>query len=450
MLTPPFEVIECSWPRPVEHEGGRWVSEPEWEAAAMPFRPEPRLLPVGNEVCWLIDWRAFLARGRPPLGNGYNGAFHGYHIVLRLRLRGSGRLAMFADDGCVVRRNGEVVHDDRGVHGLTRHEIEVVDGDRLEVAQWQADGEWRWGAFLESEPATLERIAATFLPYLPFVEARLTRPEGPPIKCFTNAAAPARTILSVYSMILNGYVPSEVVVYGDYQWPEPTRRLMEAAFPFARIVPVAEVEAGLAAAGGDKLITWAHQPGFVMKAAVLLFTPPTEYCCLDDDIFVLGRVDDALAAFATHEVVYMQDIDQGGGYLSVWRGVVPDRPEPLPTGRLNAGMMWLRNTYDPRQLAEWMQRIDLGALQLTWYAEQGFIAVVFSGDGYPLSRRRYLYPAQDGLPGGVTGYDYRGNPCGYALVHFAGPWAKPTDREAMLLAPEILGEMEGGGFNPIE
>jgi hypothetical protein len=449
MLMPPFEVVGCSWPRAVEHEGGRWLSEPEWEAPGMPYRPEPKLVPVGDEVCWLIDWREFLSRGRPSLAAGGVGEFGGCHVVVRLRMRETGRLAFFADDGCVIRRNGEIVHDDRETHALTRHEIGVEEGDLLEVAQWQAGGEWKWGAFLESEPATADRIAATFLPYLPFVEARLTQPEGPPLKVFTNAASPARTILAVYSLILNGFTPSEVLLYGSHQWREPARHLMEAAFPFARIVPLEEVEAGLAAAGGDRIATWARKPGFIMKAAVLLFAPPAEFCCLDDDVFVLGRLDDALAAFATHDVVYGQDFDQGADYLSIWRGIVPDCPEPLPTGRLNAGFMWLRNRYDPRRLAEWMQRAELGSLTQTWYGEQGFIAVVFARQAHALSRRRYLIPAVDGLPGGVVGYDYRANPCGYASVHFAGPWAKPTDREALLLAPEILGDPETGGFSPV-
>src|SRR5919112_6183955 len=35
----PFEIVGCSWPRPVEVVDGRWVSEPEWDAPLMPTRP---------------------------------------------------------------------------------------------------------------------------------------------------------------------------------------------------------------------------------------------------------------------------------------------------------------------------------------------------------------------------------------------------------------------------
>lgn len=364
-------------------------------------------------------------------------------------MRGTGHLAFVADDGCVIRRNGTIVHDDRSVHSLTRHTLWVEDGDLLEVAHWQHRGEWQWGAFLESRPVTAERIAATLLPYLPFTEARLARPDGPPLKVYTNAAAPARTILAVYSLILNGYCPSEVLLYGSNQWSDEIQRLVEAALPFARIVPVAEVDAGAEAAGGGRISAWAREHGLVMKAAVMLLTPPKEFCFLDDDVFVLGPVEDALAAFATHDLVHGQDFEHGPEYLSIWRGIVPDCPEPLPTGRLNTGFIWLRNRHDPRLLAEWLQCVDPASLAHAWYGEQGFVAVVFARAAYPLSPQRYVMPAVDGLPGGIVGYDYRANPCGYASVHFAGPWGKPTDQEALLLAPEILGDPEAGGFCPV-
>jgi hypothetical protein len=36
----PFEIVGCSWPRPVEVVDGGWVSGPEWDAPLMPTRPQ--------------------------------------------------------------------------------------------------------------------------------------------------------------------------------------------------------------------------------------------------------------------------------------------------------------------------------------------------------------------------------------------------------------------------
>ena len=42
MQLPHFDLIRCSWPRPVEQAEGRWVSEPAWDAPAMPCLPQRR------------------------------------------------------------------------------------------------------------------------------------------------------------------------------------------------------------------------------------------------------------------------------------------------------------------------------------------------------------------------------------------------------------------------
>jgi len=55
-----------------------------------------------------------------------------------------------------------------------------------------------------------------------------------------------------------------------------------------------------------------------------------------------------------------------------------------------------------------------------------------------LPSQRYFYPLLDGLPGGMLGYDYRNNPCGFATVHHGGLPEKPTDAVALWLAGDIL------------
>lgn len=52
---------------------------------------------------------------------------------------------------------------------------------------------------------------------------------------------------------------------------------------------------------------------------------------------------------------------------------------------------------------------------------------------------RYSYPVFDGMPGGIVGYDYAGNPSGLVSVHFGGLFEKPSDTTTILLAADILG-----------
>ena len=48
-----------------------------------------------------------------------------------------------------------------------------------------------------------------------------------------------------------------------------------------------------------------------------------------------------------------------------------------------------------------------------------------------LPSQRYAFVCFDGLPGGVEGYDYSANPCGYAAIHFGGLAEKPSDALAL-------------------
>ena len=72
--------------------------------------------------------------------------------------------------------------------------------------------------------------------------------------------------------------------------------------------------------------------------------------------------------------------------------------------------------------------------------EQGFFAWEFAPEPTKmLPSQRYFYPVHDGLPGGLLGYDWAKNPCGFAWVHFGGPKPKPDDDHAGGLVPAILG-----------
>jgi hypothetical protein len=174
-----------------------------------------------------------------------------------------------------------------------------------------------------------------------------------------------------------------------------------------------------------------------MKSCICLLYPPEEFCFLDDDVFILDSLDDALAAFRSHDLVYTHDLDYGKYYLLTWKNL-QRLPSELSTGRLNAGLFWLRNHYDPHWLA---QRMLVGEINLSccWFWEQGFLAITYADHPtFELPQQRYIHVLFDGLPGDPLGYDYEHNPCGYASIHFAGLRDKPSDGMTLTILKKLL------------
>lgn len=312
MLHPPFTILSCSWPRPVEHTQNNWTSEPEWDAPLMPTLPQIHWDVLNDELCWTVNWRRLFKQGVVTWNPQMGGEMRGFHVVFCIAVKESGTLVFWDDDGSIIRRNGEVIYCDRTAHALRRSEIHVQSGDILEVAQWQLGWSWLWGAYLlqegESSAPSIEDILK---PYLRLVQQRLTQPDGPPLKMYVGDGTPLRTIISLYSMIANGYVPSAVYLFGENQWSERTRQLFTTLLPFAEIVTTSEVIARMQTMGGLRLAEMASRYWFVMKACVSLFYSPQECCVMDDDVFILERLDDALAAFQEHDLVYTPDQDLG-------------------------------------------------------------------------------------------------------------------------------------------
>ncbi|MBZ5623356.1 MAG: hypothetical protein LAQ69_32230 [Acidobacteriia bacterium] len=427
MLDRPYELLRCSWPRPVAEAGRAWISDPEWDAPPTHLRPELRWSTLEDHNCWTIDWRETF-RGDSFFG----GEMRRFHVVFQVRVNHGGTLVFWEDDGSLIRRRGQLVHADRESHGPRRGEVRVEAGDCLEIAQWQFDGSWLWGAQFEQ--------AGRRDPILEFrddVCRKLRAPEGPPLKIFCQGREPLSTILAIYSMILNGYAPSAVLVYGEHQWSAETHARFRQALPFAQIVPTQEVLGDIRRSGGTVLADMALRHWFVMKSSISLLCAPGEFCLMDDDILVLGSLADGLAAFRESEMVFAPDLEHEGLYLSIWGSTFGCTALPR-TAAMNTGFYWLRNPFDPQQVA---QRMLAGARQVSalWAWEQGLFAHLFHGR--PTTRlpsQRYFYPLIDGLPGGIEGYDYASNPCGFATVHFGGPVLKPGDEKLQPLVPQIL------------
>jgi hypothetical protein len=253
MFNVPFEIISCAWPRPVVQTDGRWTSEPEWDTPVMPFRPEPHWMTVHGEWTWMIDWRRMFRSTLRVWDPNISGEMREFHVVFRLRIHGSGNLIFWDDDGSIIRQNGRTVHEDRSAHMLTRSEMTVEAGDILEVALWQLYGDWLWGAWLQPQETTRIEAGDQLRGYLGAVEARLRHPNGPPLKLFTNGVSAVRTVVSLYSMILNGYAPSQIILFGENQWSKQARHLFTYTLPFADVVSAGETLARIRSVGGGEL-----------------------------------------------------------------------------------------------------------------------------------------------------------------------------------------------------
>jgi hypothetical protein len=426
-----------SWPQPVTCENGRWTSEPVWDAPVMPILPHWQFRFLDGVAYYTLDWTDVFRTDLNRSGQPTPGEMRGFHVVFRLRVQRGGRLAFFDTDGCIIRQNGQIVHEDRDAHPLARHELMVEYGDLLEIAQWQSGGLWSWGARWEPGRPPTEMLLDVMQPYLRRVEEALTRPNGPPLKVFTHAADPARCVLSLYSLVLNGYRPAGIQIFGEYQWKDRPRKVLGALLPFAQIVDTACVERTLAALN-PRLAGLARSVWAAMKVCVGLFVPPYEYCLIDDDIFVLDRVSDALRLHDEHTFVYAADADFSRRYRQIW---CPDEPGRPLLGRVNTGFYLIRNTGDLRQQSErLLKRPPAVPGHPVWMWEQGFFAWEFAEQATAmLPTQRYFYPVFDGLPGGLLGYDWSANPCGFTWVHFGGPKPKPGDDHAGGLVHEILG-----------
>jgi hypothetical protein len=430
-----LRLLSCSWPRAVECRDRRWVSDPEWNAPLMSRLPPSDTWTLENRQTLAIDWRTFFAQGVATPDWHRPGEMKEFHVVFRLRAERTGTLIFHDDDGCIIRRNGTIVHEDRDVHAMERHQLTVRAGDTLEVAQWQFHGDWIWAGRIEPVAATANDDIELFAPFLDDVRSALARPNGPVLKTYFSASHPVRAALAIHSLILNGYRPAGVQIYGDYQWDAARRRTIERLLPFAKIVPTARVMAAVRQLHPGA-VNIAQSVWSAMKICIGLWDPPFEYAFLDDDIVVLDRMDDALALFRDHQLVYQADWHHGDSYLRIWR---PTAEGPLRTGNINTGLYFVRNVADRTVQARRLARNPPNG-HPAWVWEQGFMATEFADAATAvLPTQRYFYPIFDGLPGGILGYDWAANPCGFATAHFGGLQYKPSDDDSRAIAADILG-----------
>jgi len=408
----------------------------------MQDRPRPVWTEIEGERYWGVDWREFFGGHLSFWEPRLSGEMRGFHVILRVRINVSGTLVVRDGHGSRIRRDSEVVHDRTSVRSQESDTIEVTAGDCLEVAQWQLEGGSMFAARMARTDTSLERSASVLAPYLAAVERRLRAPNGPPLKMYFSGETPIRTVIALYSLILNGYSPASVQIFGEEQWTGESRALFESLLPFSTIVPRDDVLRRAEAAGGRQLVELAQQDWLVTKACVALLCSPSEFCYMDDDVYILDDMRDAIDAFRDHALVFGPDADYSEDYLRAWRFLY-DSDEPLPTGRFNGGLYLLKSVRDAETIGRAMLHTPLDVLP-SWQWEQGFMACLYGREAtYALQSRRYFYPYFDGLPGGVRHYDYAANPCGFVSIHFGGLAVKPGDADALVVARQILGRRAG-------
>ena len=433
----PFEIVSCSWPYPDEPNNENWTSEPLWEAPIMPNLPQPRWEIIQDHLYWSINWSDFFKGCELNPYPIRGGQMRGFYMVFRIKIKSVGTLIIWDNNGNIIRRNHQIIHVCRNPDTLMQSKFAVEVGDYLEIAQRHLQGEWQWYAELRSDHtdhSNLLQPTSLLTPYLFHVQERLLHPSGPPLKMLTHGRAPFRSIIAIYSMILNGYVPSSIYLFGEHQWDSRTRHLFASLLPFANVVPTRDLLTYVQSLGQDTLVDLARQYWFVLKACANDLFPPYEFCHMDDDVFILGSPQEALHAFEAHDLVYAPDEDLGAKYAAAWGGSLP-----LCTANFNSGLFWMRNVFDPRWLAEQAAKVKPTPIinEVLW--EQGFLANVYADQKtYALPSQRYLLPVFDGLPGGIVGYDYINNPCGLTSIHFGGLVQKPSDGITLHLLPQLL------------
>ncbi len=401
----------------------------------MPRVPKWRMQTFDGRRFQVIDWSEAFRSDLHWEDPSTIDEMRDFHVVFRLRAERDGILTFLDSDGSIVRRNGQVVHEDRDAHSIRSHEIRVSAGDRLDVAQWQHRDSWMWAAHVELLPYTRESNIALIEPYLNAVCRALRDPNGPPLKVYTNMARPLSCAVSIYSMIINGYRPSSVHIYGEHQWTDVHKRAAQTLFPFANVVPTEHVYKHLSDLD-SRLVRLAQQESLAMKLCVSLFMPPYDFCYLDDDLFILEPIADALELYQDHDLVYAPDRDYEPYYRAIWS---PTQATPFATGRVNGGLYLVHNSGRIQAQVEQVLKVPLNGYT-NWHWEQGFYAYHFAdAKTVALPTQRYFYPVHDGLPGGLLRYDWADNPCGFVTVHFGGPRRKPTDYDARALMHEVLG-----------
>lgn len=412
-LLAPYDLLSCSAPIAASGDGVIWSSAPVWDAPQI----TPVVQPVWNADAeipsYTTDINRLVDHASPRPSGGISSPWLNHHVIMRIRLRRTGDLVLRTSSACVIRHAGRVVAEQRRSHALAADPIvlNLVDGDVLDIALWCGKDGWS----LAVDAAPISPDIPSLDVYLPAVLRRLESPDGPPLVLTTDGLMPNRLALAVYSLILNGFAPSAVEIYGEHRWPELQRQRINELLPFARIVPTTQFRQRVRDSAGPTLDRPLDED-VVFDTAVLLLGGGPEACCITDDLVVLEPLTGALKQFRGADLVGCTTTTPAD--LQPWIDLL-DFDEPSAAAHLAFDLFFRRATADPADLlldlvsltpyeaqeaANDPARMDIS----TW--QRSAIAFCFSDAAIASLPTGTLPDPADTPPGGPFGYDLTTNP----------------------------------------
>lgn len=437
MSTPPFSIINCSWPRAAQFEAVEQLSASSWNLPRMGDAPRPILGAVGTDICWKVDWNHFFNAQlqHSTKSNRKGGEMRHFYLVFTIKIKATGHLKIWTSGTCFIRRVDRMSQIESLKCRPNYSYFFAQKDEKLEIVQCQMEGDWFWAIAIQENISDNENKILSHLAKR--ARERLNTPNGPVLKLFTDGQNPIRVLISLFSLIINGYAPKAIYLFGEHQWPNRMWAVCRRFCPFVKIIRSSRVLSYVSHLGSSTLLERARQNWFVMKTCANILYPPNAYCAMDDDVIVLDDLSEALVLFEDNKLVYTQDKDLSKEYLNTWRSAFRTQ-FTLSTGRFNAGLYWAQNPRDKRRIVKLASSV-MPTIDEPHYWEQGIIAMIYRNrTTVDLDSCRYLFARIDGLPGGLLGYDYRNNPCGFKSIHFSGLLSKPSDVDALYIATRLL------------
>jgi hypothetical protein len=294
----------------------------------------------------------------------------------------------------------------------------------------------------------LAEIAHLLTPLAAAAAGRMVIPNGPTVAVYSDGTSPVRTAIAIYSLVLNGYAPHSVKVFGEHRWSEGTKAFFQASLPFAEIPATEELRSAIRRAGDKALERMIAENDFGLRAAMALFVSNDEMCILEDDVVIIDGLDEGVNRLRTHDLVYAPANDKGRQFRMRWP-TVRKLPTALIAADFGGGLYWLRPTSHPALIAEYILQLAVpsgGEPDSDWL--NGLIALSYARyDVWKLPEHLHTNAAtvsgdtheqQAQLREKLLSYDYQHNPMRLCSICLDSPLRPLSDREALALVPSLF------------
>jgi SAM-dependent methyltransferase len=297
-------------------------------------------------------------------------------------------------------------------------------------------------------PLDLDKIAHLLSPLAAEAARRIAIPNGPPVAVYCDGNSPVRAAIAIYSLILNGYGPEKVALFGEHRWSEETKAFLQASLSFAEFPATESLRSAVRRAGGETLEGMIGGNDFGLRAAMALFVSNEEMCILEDDVVVLDGLDEGVNRLRTHDLVFAPAIDKGRQFRKRWP-TARKLPRPLATADFGGGLYWLRPVTHPGLIAQQILRLSMpsgGNPDRDWL--NGLIALAYARhDIWKLPEQLHINTASAleatpkqlvQLRQTILSYDFQRNPSRLGSVCLAPPLQPLSDGEALAVAPFLF------------